>query len=112
VTTDASQFQRTCLDVADYLCKHARIPSAVGLGSQPEPPEAYLAALARIGRTRPDGQARPESIAFNQANSGVARPVTDDDPTPLRDIVFGVHASEISGRCSVSSRALEELAVV
>lgn len=27
---------------------------------------------------------------------------TDDDPTPHRDIIFGVHASEISGRCSVS----------
>lgn len=29
--------------------------------------------------------------------------LTDDDPTPQRDIVFGLHASEISGRCSVSS---------
>jgi hypothetical protein len=38
--------------------------------------------------------------------------LTADDPTPFRDIVFGVHASEISGRCSVSSDALEELAVV
>ncbi len=26
--------------------------------------------------------------------------LTDDDPTPHRDIVFGVHASEISGRSS------------
>ena|SRR5688572_12621257 len=30
---------------------------------------------------------------------------TDSDPTPHRDIVFGVHASEISGRCSVSNVA-------
>ena len=29
--------------------------------------------------------------------------LTDDDPTPHRDVVFGVHASEISGRCSVST---------
>ena len=27
--------------------------------------------------------------------------LTDDDPTPQRDIVFGVHASEITGRCCV-----------
>jgi hypothetical protein len=27
---------------------------------------------------------------------------TDDDPAPHRDIVFGIHASEISGRCSRS----------
>ncbi|MDB4877941.1 MAG: Pyridoxamine 5-phosphate oxidase-related protein [Gemmatimonadetes bacterium] len=28
--------------------------------------------------------------------------LTDDDPTPHRNILFAVHASEISGRCSVS----------
>jgi hypothetical protein len=28
--------------------------------------------------------------------------LTDDDPTPHRDIVFGIHASEISGRSSRS----------
>ena len=32
--------------------------------------------------------------------------LTDADPTPYRDIVFGVHASEISGRCSVSNAEL------
>jgi hypothetical protein len=37
--------------------------------------------------------------------------LTTDDPTPHRDIVFGVHASEISGRCSTSSGAAERLAV-
>lgn len=36
---------------------------------------------------------------------------TADDPAPHRDIVFGVHASEISGRCSVSNGALEGAAV-
>lgn len=30
---------------------------------------------------------------------------TDDDPAPHRDIVFGIHASEISGRSSTSSAA-------
>jgi hypothetical protein len=37
--------------------------------------------------------------------------LTDDDPTPHRDIVFGVHASEIHGRRSTSSHVIEELAV-
>jgi hypothetical protein len=37
--------------------------------------------------------------------------LTDDDPTPHRDIVFGVHASEISGRCSTSSHALETVVI-
>ena len=38
--------------------------------------------------------------------------LTPDDPTPHRDIVFGVHASEIYGRCSISNGAVERLAVV
>lgn len=37
--------------------------------------------------------------------------LTDDDPTPHRDVVFGVHASEISGRRSVSNGALDGFAV-
>jgi nitroimidazol reductase NimA-like FMN-containing flavoprotein (pyridoxamine 5'-phosphate oxidase superfamily) len=37
--------------------------------------------------------------------------LTDDDPTPHRDVVFGLHASEISGRCCVSNGVLEGLAV-
>ncbi len=33
----------------------------------------------------------------------------DDDPMPHRSIVFGIHASEISGRCSSSSAAAAPL---
>ena len=36
--------------------------------------------------------------------------LTADDPTPHRDIVFGVHASEISGRSCVSNETLSALA--
>lgn len=36
--------------------------------------------------------------------------LTPDDPTPHRDIVFGVHASEIYGRSSSSSDTGEPLA--
>jgi len=35
--------------------------------------------------------------------------LTEDDPTPSRNVVFGVHASEISGRCSVSGGTLAAL---
>ena len=38
--------------------------------------------------------------------------LTNEDPAPDRDIVFAVHASEISGRRSVSSIAAEEPALV
>ncbi len=36
--------------------------------------------------------------------------LTDADPTPDRDMVFGIHASEISGRTSVSSALVGPLA--
>ncbi len=38
--------------------------------------------------------------------------LTGEDPMPSRDVVFGVHASEISGRCSVPGDAHSELAAV
>ena len=37
--------------------------------------------------------------------------LTEDDPIPHRDIVFGVHASEISGRSSASNGATDGIAV-
>ena len=36
---------------------------------------------------------------------------TDDDPAPHRDIVFGVHASEISGRRCTPAGATEPMAL-
>ncbi len=83
VTTDASQFRRTCRDVADYLDKHRRIPSAVWLGSRPVPPEAYLAALARMTQLRLDGKTMPETIDIKPAKLAAARYVSDDDPKKL-----------------------------
>jgi hypothetical protein len=83
VTTDASQFRRTCLDVADYLRKQGRIPGAVWLGSRPVPPEAFLAALARVARTLRDGKTMPETIEIKPAKLAAARYVADDDPKKL-----------------------------
>jgi len=83
VTTDASQFRRTSRDVADYLDKHGRIPSAVWLGSRPVPPEAYLAALARMALLRLNGDAMPETLTIKPAKLAAARYVSDDDPKKL-----------------------------
>jgi hypothetical protein len=83
VTTDASQFRRTCRDVADYLENQGRIPSAVWLGSRPVAPEAYLATLARIAQRQLNGEAMPESIEIKPAKLAAARYVSDDDPQKL-----------------------------
>jgi nitroimidazol reductase NimA-like FMN-containing flavoprotein (pyridoxamine 5'-phosphate oxidase superfamily) len=47
-------------------------------------PEDYVRALAALRRLIPGT-------------------LTDEDPSPHRDIVFGVHATDILGRCSVSN---------
>jgi hypothetical protein len=83
VTTDASQFRRTCRDVADYLEKHGRIPSAVWLGSRPVSPEAYLASLARIALLRLNGKELPETVEIKPAKLAAARYVAEDDPQKL-----------------------------
>jgi hypothetical protein len=83
ITTDDSQFSRTCQDVADYLDKHGRIPSAVWLGSRSVPPEAYLAALARMVLLRLEGKPLPETISIAPAKLAAARYVSDDDSQKL-----------------------------
>ncbi len=95
VTTDASQFRRTCRDVADYLDKQGRIPTAVWLGSRPVPPEAYLATLARIAQRQLNGEAMPESIEIKPAKLAAAQYVSNDDPQKLWGwVIFppGFHA--------------------
>lgn len=83
VTTDASQFRRTCRDVADYLEKHGRIPSAVWLGSRPVPSEAFLVTLARVAKMRLDGKELPETIEITPAKLAAAQYVSEDDPKKL-----------------------------
>jgi hypothetical protein len=83
VTTDASQFRRTCRDVANYLDKHGRIPTTVWLGSRAVPPQAYLAALAKVALLRLAGKDLPETIEIKPAKLAAARYVADDDPQKL-----------------------------
>jgi hypothetical protein len=83
VSTDASQFQRTSLDVADHLRKQGRIPSAVWLGSRPVSPEAYLTALARVASGLLSGGPMPQTVEVKPAKLAVARYVSEDDPKKL-----------------------------
>lgn len=82
-TTDFNQFRRTCADVADYLDKHGRIPSAVWLGSRSVPPEAYLAALARVAHKMLDGGGYPKAVEIKPAKLTASRYVSEDDPKKL-----------------------------
>lgn len=88
VTTDWSQFQRTAADVADFLRKQGRIPSAVWLGSVPVPPESYVVALAEVVRDRVAGKPRPEMITLRPARLDVGKYVADDSPKLWTWVIF------------------------
>jgi hypothetical protein len=88
VTTDASQFSRTCVDVADFLRKQGRVPSAVWLGSVPVPPEAYLRSLARVALDLLDGKPIPERIEVRPAKLSAARHVAEDNPSLWGWVIF------------------------
>jgi hypothetical protein len=79
VTVSWSQFSRTTRDVHDYLSDHGRVPSTVWLGSIGVPPEAYLAALARVLPQMLD-RTSSETVEIRPAKLGCARYVADDSP--------------------------------
>jgi hypothetical protein len=88
VTTDWSQFTRTAADVDDFLHKQGRVPSTVWLGSVPVPPEAYLAAVARVTADLLDGKQPPETVEIKPARLGAAKYVADDGPNLWGWIIF------------------------
>ena len=88
VTTDASQFRRTSIDVEDYLRRHGRVPAAVWLGSTPVPPEAYLEALARVVPALTEGKGVPEKVEVRPAKLGAARYVAEDGPGLWGWVIF------------------------
>jgi hypothetical protein len=87
-TTDVSQFGRTSVDVADYLKKHGRVPSAVWLGSTPVPPEAYLRSLAAVARELLAGKTIPEKIEVKATVLRDTKYVADDDPKLWPWVIF------------------------
>jgi hypothetical protein len=79
-TVTWSQFQRTAQDVAGYLQQHGRIPSTVWLGSTGVPPEAYLAALARVV-PQLKGANTLQPVVIQPATLATAKYVAEDSPT-------------------------------
>jgi hypothetical protein len=75
-------------DVADYLARHGRVPSAVWLGSRPVPPEAYLRTLAKVALARLDSKDVPESLEVKPTKLAVAKYVADDGPQLWGWVIF------------------------
>jgi len=88
VSTDWSQFTRSAADVADFVHKEKRIPTAVWLGSKPVPPEAYLVTLARVAAELLEGQKPPQSIEIRPARLAAADHVAADGPQLWGWVIF------------------------
>lgn len=88
ITTDWSQFTRTAADVAEYLKRHNRVPSAIWLGSKAVPPEAYLQALAQVTLDRLDGKPVPSTVEIKPARLAAADYVSADDPKLWGWVIF------------------------
>ncbi|MFO0877951.1 MAG: hypothetical protein U0840_11410 [Gemmataceae bacterium] len=88
ITTDDSQFRRTCTDLAAYLDKHGRLPGTVWLGSTAVPPEAFLPALARVALALLDGKPCPTSIEIKPTPFSVGKYVSPDDPKLWGWVIF------------------------
>jgi hypothetical protein len=88
VTTDWSQFTRTAADVADFMRKQKRIPTAVWLGSKPVPPESYLSALAKVVVDLVDGKEPPSTVVLRPARLAAADHVTADNPRLWGWVIF------------------------
>lgn len=88
IQTDWSQLKRTSEDVLESIRVQGRIPSAVWLGSQGVPPEAYLNTLARVALVLLDGGELPEKIEVRPARLEAARYVSADDPQLWNWVIY------------------------
>jgi hypothetical protein len=88
LSTDWSQFTRTAADVADFVRKQKRIPTAVWLGSSGVPPESYLNALAKVAVNLIDGKQTPQKIELRPARLAAADHVAADRPELWGWVIF------------------------
>jgi hypothetical protein len=84
----SSDFRQAVTDVADALRKHGRVPSTVWLGSTGVPPEAFLAAAAKLVIWLGHGGQIPPQIEIRPATLAAAKFVADDDPQLWRWVIF------------------------
>ncbi len=97
VETDVSQFLRTSRDVAAYVRRHGRVPSAVWLGSKPVPPEAYLRTLAQVVLKLDGREWHEPTVTVRPTKLAAAKYVSADDPKLWGWVIFppGFRAPEL-----------------
>lgn len=73
-----SQFERSLHDLHAFIQHNHQIPSAVWLGSQPVPPEAFLVAMAKIASMGTNGGLPPGRVTVASARLATEKYVAVD----------------------------------
>lgn len=104
-----SQFLRTVLDVADFLEKNQQVPNVVWFGSQPVPPESYLAALAPVARILLANNGPPASVTVAPAHLAAGRYVAEDSPALWDWVIFpeGFHSAHLMSLAKLQAWTLK-----
>jgi hypothetical protein len=88
ITASAAEFRQAVNDVADTFRKQGRVPSTVWFGSTGVPPEAFLAAAAKVVVGLNDGGDMPARIEIAPATLATTKYVANDDPQLWRWVIF------------------------
>ncbi len=88
LTVARHEFLAAASDVAAILRSQDRVPSAVWFGSQSAPPEAFLAAAAKIVVRLIDGEEMPAQVEVAPATLATTRFVADDNPDLWKWVIF------------------------
>lgn len=109
VTVPINQFERTVLDVADFLRRHHQIPNEVWLGSTPVTPESYLVALAGFVKSMASRREHPHTVTVLPAKLATARYVAEDSPKLWDWVIFpeGFHAPNLMALAKLQAWTLK-----
>lgn len=88
ITVSSHDFRTATADVIAFVDRTDRIPSTVWLGSKGVPPDAFLAAAAKLVGPLMDGKELPAQIEITPATLGTMKYVAADHPDLWRWVIF------------------------
>jgi hypothetical protein len=88
IAVSAYEFRQGLADVIEFIDRNDRIPSVVWLGSKGVPPEAFLAAAAKLVGPQMDGKALPAQIEIAPATLATTKYIADDHPDLWKWVIF------------------------
>jgi hypothetical protein len=88
ITVSADEFRSAISNSIAFIDRTDRIPSTVWIGSKSVPPEAFLAAAAKLVGPLMDGKPLPDQIEIAPATLATTKYVADDHPDLWKWVIF------------------------